>query len=61
VSASDTLDPTGPTRDRRRLVAILYADMVGYSRLTSPARIVSDTDLHCRQTDSWNGVADHDA
>ena len=33
VSSSGASDLTGSSRDRRRLVAVLYADMVGYSRL----------------------------
>jgi adenylate cyclase len=33
VSASGSLDPTGGPQDRRKLVAVLYADMVSYSRL----------------------------
>jgi adenylate cyclase len=33
VSASDASDPTGSARGRHRLVAVLYADIVGYSRL----------------------------
>ena len=33
MSVSGASDPTGITRDRRRLVAVVYADMVGYSRL----------------------------
>lgn len=33
MSSSGTSDLTGSSRDRRRLVAVLYADMVGYSRL----------------------------
>src|SRR5690349_14041260 len=33
VSASGSSDPSGMGQDRRKLVAVLYADMVGYSRL----------------------------
>jgi adenylate cyclase len=33
VSASGSSDPTGGLQDRRKLVAVLYADMAGYSRL----------------------------
>ena len=33
MSASGSPDPAGRVQDRRKLVAILYADMVGYSRL----------------------------
>ena len=33
MSASGSSDPTGGPQDRRKLVAVLYADMVGYSRL----------------------------
>ena len=33
MSSSGASDLTGSSRDRRRLVAVLYADMVGYSRL----------------------------
>jgi TolB-like protein/class 3 adenylate cyclase len=33
VSASGSSDPTGKSQDRRKLIAVLYADMVGYSRL----------------------------
>jgi adenylate cyclase len=33
VSASGSSDPTGGPQDRRRLVAVLYADMTDYSRL----------------------------
>jgi adenylate cyclase len=33
VSASDSSNLTGRSPDRRKLVAIVYADMVGYSRL----------------------------
>ena len=33
MSSSGTSDLTGSSRDRRKLVAVVYADMVGYSRL----------------------------
>src|SRR3954463_4083848 len=33
MSVSGSSDPTGKPQDRRKLVAVLYADMVGYSRL----------------------------
>jgi class 3 adenylate cyclase/TolB-like protein/Flp pilus assembly protein TadD len=33
MSASDSSDPTGKPQDRRKLVAVMHADMVGYSRL----------------------------
>ncbi len=33
MSASGSLDPAGKPPDRRKLVAVVYADMVGYSRL----------------------------
>ena len=33
MSVSGTSNPTGRTQDRRKLIAIVYADMVGYSRL----------------------------
>src|SRR6202162_4023737 len=33
MSESKAPDPTGKPPDRRKLVAVLYADMVGYSRL----------------------------
>ena len=33
MSETKTPDPTGKPQDRRKLVAVLYADMVGYSRL----------------------------
>src|SRR6476659_4608602 len=33
MSETKTPDPTGSPPDRRKLVAVLYADMVGYSRL----------------------------
>ena len=33
MSVTKASDPTGEPQDRRKLVAILYADMVGYSRL----------------------------
>ena len=35
MSASGSSAPTGMAQDRRKLVAIMYADMVGYSRLIS--------------------------
>jgi class 3 adenylate cyclase len=33
MSGTKVLDPTGRPLDRRKLIAVLYADMVGYSRL----------------------------
>jgi adenylate cyclase len=33
MSETKAPDPTGKPPDRRKLVAIVYADMVGYSRL----------------------------
>ena len=33
MSASGSSNPIGGSQDRRKLVAVLYADMVGYSRL----------------------------
>ena len=33
MSETEASDPTGRPQDRRKLVAVLYADMVGYSRL----------------------------
>jgi adenylate cyclase len=33
MSGSNVPDPTGQSPDRRKLVAVMYADMVGYSRL----------------------------
>ena len=33
MSETKAPDPTGNPQDRRKLVAVLYADMVGYSRL----------------------------
>src|SRR5690348_15259292 len=33
MSGSNTPDPIEPSPDRRKLVAVMYADMVGYSRL----------------------------
>jgi adenylate cyclase len=33
VSGGEALDPRGRLADRRKLIAVLYADMVGYSRL----------------------------
>src|SRR6516162_6175081 len=33
MSVSGTSNPTGRTQDRRKLIAVVYADMVGYSRL----------------------------
>src|SRR6476659_8132304 len=33
MSETKTPDPTGSPPDRRKLVAVMYADMVGYSRL----------------------------
>ena len=33
VSGSNTSNPTGNSQDRRKLIAVVYADMVGYSRL----------------------------
>ena len=33
MSGTNAPDPTGRPPDRRRLVAVVYADMVGYSRL----------------------------
>ena len=33
MSETKTPDPTGKPQDRRKLVAVVYADMVGYSRL----------------------------
>jgi adenylate cyclase len=33
VASTESPDPTGNPQDRRKLVAVLYADMVGYSRL----------------------------
>jgi class 3 adenylate cyclase/tetratricopeptide (TPR) repeat protein len=33
LSAFGSADPTGTSQDRRKLIAVLYADMVGYSRL----------------------------
>jgi adenylate cyclase len=33
MSRSSTSDLTGRPPDRRKLIAVLYADMVGYSRL----------------------------
>src|SRR5690348_1562368 len=33
MSSSDSSDPTGKRQDRRKLAAVIYADMVGYSRL----------------------------
>jgi len=33
MSFAEPSDPTAKPRDRRKLVAVLYADMVGYSRL----------------------------
>ncbi len=33
MSGTDASDPTGAPRDRRKLIVVVYADMVGYSRL----------------------------
>src|SRR5690242_7660021 len=33
MSGSNAPDPIEPLPDRRKLVAVMYADMVGYSRL----------------------------
>ena len=33
MSGTNTSDSTGKLQDRRKLVAVVYADMVGYSRL----------------------------
>ena len=33
MSETKAPDPTGRPQDRRKLVAVVYADMVGYSRL----------------------------
>src|SRR6201994_4863460 len=33
MSGTGLSDPTGRLSDRRRLIAVVYADMVGYSRL----------------------------
>jgi hypothetical protein len=32
MSGTKALDPTGNPLDRRKLIAVLHADMVGYSR-----------------------------
>src|SRR5580704_17205158 len=33
MSGSNRSDPSGKSPDRRKLIAVVYADMVGYSRL----------------------------
>jgi hypothetical protein len=33
VSGTDASDMTGPPSDRRRLIVVVHADVVGYSRL----------------------------
>jgi class 3 adenylate cyclase len=33
ISGIDTPDPLGRPPDRQKLIAVVYADMVGYSRL----------------------------
>ena len=33
MAVASASDPIGRTPDRRKLVAVVYADMVGYSRL----------------------------
>jgi class 3 adenylate cyclase len=33
MRGSSTSDTTGSSQDRRKLIAVVYADMVGYSRL----------------------------
>jgi hypothetical protein len=33
MSITRSSDPSGKPQDRRKLIAIVYADMVGYSRL----------------------------
>ena len=36
MSGSDASDLIGKSPDRRKLIAVVYADMVGYSRLMHP-------------------------